>query len=140
MAKVALKPYVLRDCTVNIKNGATDLGDYEGSVSKLELVPNTAVQTWKGLTPSAVFQDVAAPEWVANVDFAQDLETANSLSLYLIANVGAKLTMKFTPKVAAGVKSATVTVTALPGSIGGAVGAFATASVALPVDGQPALA
>lgn len=140
MAKIAVKPYVLRDCTLNIKNGATDIGDYEGSVSKVELVPTTAVQVWKGLTPSAVYQDVASPEWVANIDHAQDFETANSLSQYLLANVGAKLTMKFTPKVGAGLKAVTVTVTGLPGSIGGTAGAFATASVSLPVDGQPVLA
>ncbi|WP_295012495.1 hypothetical protein [uncultured Microbacterium sp.] len=140
MAKIALKPYVLRDCTLNIKNGATDLGDYEGSVSKLELVPTTAVQTWKGLTPSAVYQDVAASEWVANIDFAQDFETPASLSQYLLANVGAKLTLTFKPKQSAGVKSASIVATGLPGSIGGAVGGFATSSVSLPCDGQPVLA
>lgn len=140
MAKIAVKPYILRDCTLNIKDGATDIGDYEASVSKVEIVPNTSVQVWKGLTPTAVFQDVASPEWTVNFDYAQDFETVNSLAQYMLANVGKKVTAKFTPKVGTGLKSATVTITLLPGTIGGSVGAFATASVSLPVDGQPALA
>ncbi|GAB6857869.1 hypothetical protein [Microbacterium xylanilyticum] len=140
MAQIALKPYVLRDCTVNIKDGATDIGDFELQVSKVELVPSTNVQVWKGLAPTAVYQDIAQPEWVANIDYAQDFETANSWAQYSLANVGKKVTMKFTPKKGAGLKAATVTVTLLPGAIGGTVGTFATGSVALPVDGQPVLA
>lgn len=140
MAKIAVKPFVLRDCTLNIKDGATDVGDFEAHVSKVEIVPNVATQSWKGLTPAAVFQDVASPEWTANVDYAQDWETANSFSQYCLANVGKKVTAKFTPKVGTGLKAVTVTVTLLPGGIGGSVGAFATSSVALPVDGQPAVA
>ncbi|MBS1674611.1 MAG: hypothetical protein JSS74_11685 [Actinobacteria bacterium] len=138
MAKITVKPFVLRDCVLNIKDGATDVGDFEASVSKVEFTPNVAIQTWKGLTPTSVTQDVAAPEWSCAMDYAQDWETATSLSNYLLANVGKKVTAKFTPK--AGGKSATATVTILPGSIGGGVGAFATGSVSLPCDGQPALA
>lgn len=140
MAQIAVKPFVLRDCTLNIKDGVTDIGDFELHVSKLEIVPTTSVQVFKGLSPVAVYQDVAPVEWVANVDYAQDWETVNSWAQYLLANVGKKVTMKFTPKKGAGMKSATVLVTLLPGSIGGTVGAFATGSVSLPVDGQPALA
>lgn len=140
MAVIAVKPFVLRDCTLNIKDGATDVGDYESHVSKVEITPNVTTQSWKGLTPAAVFQDVAAPEWTANIDYAQDWETANSLSQYLLANVGKKVTAKFTPKKGTSAKAITVTVTILPGGIGGTAGAFATGSVALPVDGQPALA
>lgn len=140
MAQIVLKPYVLRDCTLNIKDGATDVGDFELHVSKVEILPTTAVQTWKGLAPTAVYQDVAQPEWVANIDYAQDWETVNSWSQYCLANVGKKVTAKFTPKKGAGAKAVTVTVTLLPGGIGGTVGTFATGSVALPVDGQPTLA
>jgi len=138
MAKIAVAPFVLRDCVLNIKDGATDVGDFEASVSKVEITPNVSVQSWQGLTPTATFQDVAAPIWTCNIDFAQDYATVGSLASYLLANVGKKVTGKFTPK--AGGKSATVTITCLPGGIGGGVGAFATTSVALPVDGQPAIA
>lgn len=140
MPQIAVKPFVLRDCTLNLKDGATDIGDFEMHVSKVEITPNVAVQSWKGLSPAAVFQDVAQPEWTANVDYAQDWETANSLSQYALANVGKKVTAKFTPKKGTGAKAITVVVTMLPGGIGGTVGAFATGSLALPVDGQPALA
>ncbi|MGW9159615.1 hypothetical protein [Microbacterium sp. NPDC055665] len=140
MVQIAVKPYVLRDCTLNIKDGATDVGDYELHVSKVEIVPNTSVQVWKGLSPAASYQDIAPLDWTANVDYAQDWETVNSWSQYLLANTGKKVTMKFTPKKGTGLKAATVTVTLLPGTIGGTVGTFATGSVSLPVDGQPALA
>lgn len=140
MAKIAVAPFVLRDCVLNIKDGATDIGDFEAHVSKAQIDPNTSVQTWKGLTPTSVHQDIASPEWTLNLDFAQDFSTANSLSQYLLANVGKKVIVALTPKVGVGAKKATMTVTLLPGSIGGGVGAFATASVALPVDGQPVVA
>ena len=140
MAQIAVKPYVLRDCTLNIKDGATDIGDFELHVSKVEITPNVSVQVFKGLSPVAVYQDIAPVEWTAALDYAQDWETANSWSQYSLANVGKKVTMKFAPKKGAGLKSITVTVTLLPGGIGGSVGSFATGSVALPVDGQPVLA
>lgn len=140
MAQIAAKPFILRDCVLNIKDGATDVGDYELQVSKVEITPNTAVQAWKGLSPAAVYQDVAAPEWTANIDYAQDWETANSFSQYFLANVGKKVDAKFTPKKGTGAKAITVKITVVPGGIGGTVGAFATGSVSLPVDGQPSLA
>lgn len=140
MAKIAVKPFVLRDCVLNIKDGATDVGDYEAHVSKAEITPNVQVQVFKGLSPTSVHQDVASPEWMCGLDFAQDYETANSLSLYLLANVGKKVTLALTPKVGVGAKKVTMTVTLLPGAIGGGVGSFATSSVSLPVDGQPVVA
>lgn len=49
MPQIAVKPFVLRDCTLNLKDGATDIGDFEMHVSKVEITPNVAVQSWKGL-------------------------------------------------------------------------------------------
>lgn len=138
MAAIPVKPFVLRDCTLSIKDGATAVGEYEAHVSKVEFTPNTPVQAWKGLTPSSVHQDVGATEWMCNIDNAQDWETANSLSQYMFANPGKKVTAEFTPKRGTGAKKLTATITLLPGLIGGGVGAFAVASVSLPVDGQPA--
>lgn len=137
MAVIAVKPFVLKDCTVTIKDGVTNVGDYQSHVSKVSIDPNTPTQTWKGLTPAAVFVDSGNPEWMCNVEYAQDYETANSFAQYLLANPGKQVTMEFTPKT--GGKKATVTVVLVPGSIGGTVGAFATASVGLPVVGQPAI-
>ncbi|MBN9612566.1 MAG: hypothetical protein J0H64_03735 [Actinobacteria bacterium] len=140
MAKIAVKPFVLKDCTVTIKDGSTAVGDYEAHVSKVSIDPNTPTQTWTGMTPSAVFVDAATTQWLCNVDYAQDYETANSFAQFLLANPGKQVTMEFTPKNGGTAKKATVTVICVPGSIGGTVGAFATASVALPVIGQPAIA
>lgn len=137
MAIIALVPFVLRDCTLNIKDGATDIGDFQGHVSKVSFEPNANVQTWKGLTPTAVFQDVDNAGWTVALDYAQDFATINSLANYLFANPGKQITMAFTPK--SGGKKATATVVCVPGAIGGGVGEYATSSVTLPVIGVPVL-
>ncbi|MGB3375927.1 MAG: hypothetical protein WBA87_12425 [Microbacterium sp.] len=140
MAAIAVKPFVLRDCTLSIKDGATAVGDFEAHVSRVLFNPTTPIQTWRGLTPSAVFRDVGSTEWDATVDYAQDYETANSFAQYLIANPGKQVTVEFTPKKGTSAKKVTATITLIPGGIGGGVGEFATSSVTLPVTGQPALA
>lgn len=140
MAQIALKPFVLRDCILSIKDGSTVIGEFEAHVSRVEFTSTTPVQVFKGLTPTAVFQDVGAPEWTCNLDFAQDFETTNSLANYTLANPGKQVTAEFTPKKGTGAKKVTATVTLLPGNIGGTQGAFATSTVSLPVTGQPVLA
>ena len=133
MALIAVKPFILRDCILSIKDGAA-------SVSRVQFDPNTPIAAWKGLTPTSVHQDVAATEWTATLDYAQDFETANSLAQYLMANPGKQVTAEFTPKKGTGAKKVTATITLVPGGIGGGVGEFATSTVTLPVSGQPTLA
>lgn len=140
MAQIVVKPFILRDCILAIKDGATAVGEYEQHVSRVQFDPNTPISVWKGLTPAAVFQDVAATEWTVTLDYAQDFETANSLAQYLMANPGKQVTAEFTPKKGTGAKKVTAAITLVPGGIGGGVGEFATSSVTLPVSGQPAIA
>ncbi len=141
MPTIAVKPFVLRDCTLNIKDGATDVGDFELHVSKVEIVPNTSVQVWKGALPGGVVSRTSprstGPRTSITRRTGRRSTAGPSTSLPTPAR---RLTMKFTPKKGTGLKAATVTVTLLPGTIGGTVGTFATGSVSLPVDGQPALA
>lgn len=135
MAQIAVKPILLND--VDLLLGADN---YEAHVSKAELVPNTPTAKFKGMTPSSSKNVVGTPDWMFNIDHAQDHETALALSLYLLANVGKEVTVKMKPKKPASPATAamyTFTIVVVPGSIGGAVDTVATSSVSLPVDGQP---
>jgi len=136
MATIATAPIILKDTVFAV---AADR--YEAAVSTVEFVPSSSIVSWKGLTPSAVFTDVTSATWTCNLTYAQDWSTTNSLSQYLFANEGKSVVVKFIPKSAATgtVPTFTATVYIVPGTIGGAVDGFATASVTLAVSGKPTL-
>ena len=136
MATIAVAPIVLKDARLTV--GADN---YEKHVNVARLTPNTSVskQTWQGLTPTTTFTDAATPvtDWTLELEYAQDWETANSLSQYLLTNAGTVKTVKLQPQSGVGKKTFTVSVTIVPGPIGGPVGEYMTASVSMPVEGQP---
>lgn len=140
MAQIAVSPIRLSNVKLNIKNGATDVGDFEKHVSEVLLTPTTPTTSWTGLGAN-VHQFVGTTTWQASLAHAQDWSTANSLSQYLLDHEGEQVVMTFTP--GGGTISATnpafrCTVTLVPGQIGGAVDAVATSPVTLPVTGKPA--
>lgn len=130
MVQIAVKPIVLRDCTLGI---AAD--NYEKHVSGVSIDPSSSTVTWNGLTPDAAFTFPTATTWGVKLDYAQDWETADSLSMYLYEHEGEQVDMTFTPK--AGGLGWKVTVFIAPGSIGGQVNTVATASVTLGAVGRP---
>lgn len=130
MAQIAVNPIVLRDVLLSI---AAD--DYEKHVSGVTITPTTGAVNWTGLDPAATFTFPTSTTWAAQLDYAQDWETLNSLSEYLFAHEGEQVTATFEP-----VKGGTgweIDVFIVPGSIGGQVNAVATASVTLGVVGRP---
>jgi hypothetical protein len=131
MVQINPAPIVLKDVTVTI--GADT---FEKQVSAVTLTPTAASSTWQGMAPGASYSDVALATWTAAITLAQDHETAGSLSDYLFANEGTKVTMIFKPRSTSG-PSYQVTVSLTPGAIGGAVNAWAEATVTLPCDGKP---
>lgn len=133
MTQIAVAPYVFKDCLLKI---GTD--NYEKHVSSVTLTPSSSIQTWKGGTPDATFSDATSPTWTADLGYAQDWETANSLSLYLLNHQGEKVEMEFTPK--NGGPSFTVLAIIVAGAIGGAVDAYQASTVSLGVEGQPVFA
>lgn len=139
MAQIAVAPFVLKDVRLKI---ATD--NYEKHVSSVILTPSTTTDklTWQGLTPTATFTDSGVPQttWEAQLDYAQDWETTNSLSQYLLDNAGQTKTIVFQPKAGTGKKTFTVTATIVPGPIGGAVNTVQTSQVTLPITGAPTVA
>lgn len=133
MTVIAVSPFVLKDATLKI---ATD--NYEAHVSQVEFVPTVAQVTWKGLTPSSVFTDSGAPTWVCTLAYAQDWDTTNSLSQYLMDHAGERVVAVFGPTGATtGDAIFTATVIIAPGNIGGTVDGVAVGTVNLGVVGVP---
>lgn len=130
MASIAVAPIILSDIELGIGSD-----NYEAHVSRAVLTPTTPTAVWKGMTPTAHHNLVGTPTWALELDFAQDHETASSMSLYLAANVGQVKAVTLEPK--KGGSSFAVNVVIVPGAIGGALDSVATATVSLPVNGQP---
>lgn len=137
MATPALVPIILNDVSLVI--GADN---YEAHVSQVQLDPSTNIVRFKGLTPTSVYAFPTTPEWTCTLAYAQDWATPNSLSAYLLANVGKSIVAKFKPKKPATGTAPTVTATLIiaPGTIGGNIDQVATATVTLGVNGQPVVA
>lgn len=133
MVNIAPKPIILNDMVLQI---ASD--NYEASISKAQLDPTTPTQTFRGLTPAAVYPLAGTPVWLFSLEYAQDWETTNSLAQYLMANAGAQKTITMKPKkpITTGA-TYTFDVIIVPGPIGGSVDTVAVGSAQLPVVGQP---
>lgn len=130
MPQITPQPIVLKDVKVTL--GADT---FERQVSQVVLTPSSSPQRWRGMAPGASYADVPTADWDAQLTLAQDHATAGSLSDVLYDLEGTKQTLILEPK--AGGKGFQVTVNITPGAIGGAVNAFAEATVTLPCDGKP---
>lgn len=126
MPDIAVKPLVLKDVILNI--GADG---YQKHVSGVTYAPTSSAISWQGLTPDASFTDQTTATWAVTLDYVQDWETDDSLSVYLFEHEGETVEMEFTPVRGTGKRTFTSNVTITPGAIGGAVNAYATTSVTL---------
>lgn len=132
MVAVTVKPFVLKDVLLKI-----DADNYEAHVSQVEFTPSASTQTWTGLAGNTV-TDVSTATWAATLAYAQDWETADSLSRYLYDHEGDEVAVEFTPRSGSGPKF-TASLIITPGAIGGTVNGFATATVTLGMSGKPVL-
>jgi len=133
MPTIGIDPIILNDVKLTL-----GLNDYEAHVSKVEFVPTSSIVNWKGLTPASVHSFPTRATWVCNLDLAVDIETVDSLSLYLLANEGQEVVGTFEP--VAGGASVTATLLIVPGGFGGTVDTVPTTSVSLGVKGKPVIA
>src|SRR5665647_1996271 len=124
MPAIDVVPFVLKDVTLTL-----GVDSYEKHVSEVKFTPTASALTWIGLGGNTV-SDVATATWTATLGYAQDWETVDSLSQYLLANEGESVEASFKPKSGSG-PSFTATLTITPGAIGGPVNAYATTSVTL---------
>jgi len=125
-AASTVDPFVLKDVDLVI-----DADNYAAHVSSVAWVPSAQQQSWKGLKPSSTFTDVGTATWVANLEFAQDWSDPASLSTYLLEHEGETVDAIFVPRSGSSMPAFTARLTLTPGQIGGAVDAFATATVSL---------
>jgi hypothetical protein len=130
MSQINVKARVFKNYLLKI---GTD--NYEKHVSAVLLTPSSQVVTWKGAHPDAVVTDSTTPTWTCQLDYAQDWETANSLSVYLLNNEGKHVDVEFSPLGSGPKFTATIILTS--GAIGSAIDAIGTASVTMGVDGRP---
>lgn len=126
MTAIVPTPLFLKDALV--KFGATD--SYEAAVRDVKFTPSTSVVTTRAMSPAAVYQDVDVATWMLEMTYLQDWSTTTSLARYLYANEGNEVVLTFEP--ITGGATITATVTIVPGAIGGTVGQYAEATVAMP--------
>lgn len=127
---VDVKPVYLDNSSLIMKSL-----DYAAAASKISCEPQTATATFRGMKRNARFTHTSVESWVLNIDFAQDFETAGSFSTVLHDNQGKTETIQFAP--VEGGQLWEVEVQLVPGGIGGQVGAHATSSISLGVQGEP---
>lgn len=136
MAKLAVQPFVLKDIVLTV-----EADDYARHVSTAQLVPTTTQDriTWHGLSPDADFTEAGDPTttWVLNLTYAQDWNTADSLSQYLLDNAGQTKTIVLQPRAGSGQKTFTVEAVIVPGPVGGDYNTVQTGTVSLQVNGEP---
>lgn len=136
MASIAAAPIVIKDAIITV---GTDT--YEKHVSSATFQPTPTIPTvqWKSLSPASQLNDVGAlsTAWQLVIEYAQDWETANSLSQYLLTNAGQSKSVTVQPARGATKKAYQATVTIVPGPIGGKIDEVAVGSVSCPVTGAP---
>jgi hypothetical protein len=123
-------PYVARHVSFQLGSD-----EYAAEVSDAQLIPATTVSTWQGLTPPSQYSDVGPATWTCQVVLAQDYDEALSLATFLFDHEGETIPMTFEPQAGGTGFAADVIIT--PGTIGGAVNAYAEATVVLGVQGKP---
>lgn len=127
-----MTPLFMKDSVLTIASTG-----FQAEVSNVQFVPSATTTTWNGLTPAAVHTHMSTATWTLNLTLAQDYDDAESLARYLLENEGEEVAAHFEPKAAGQGIDATIIIT--PGAIGGAVNAFAEATVSLGVNGKPEL-
>jgi hypothetical protein len=132
MTVVPVSPIVLKDVTLVI-----DTDNFEMHCSQVQFDPTTQLQTWKGLTPSAVFTDQSAPTWACTLAYAQDWSTVDTLSSYLYAHQGELKHVKFKPDVNSAQAEWDADIIISAGPVGGTVDTFSVGTVTLGVQGIP---
>lgn len=124
MAQIALDPLVLKDTILTI---GTDT--YEKHVESVTFEPTASTMSFVGLGGNT-HTDTGIATWVCTLGYAQDWETANSLSQYLLANEGDAVAAVFKPRTGTG-PTFTATLSITPGPVGGMVNAYSKGQVSL---------
>ncbi|MBP1326733.1 hypothetical protein JOF28_001965 [Leucobacter exalbidus] len=109
--------------------------DYAAHISGASFVPTSSTVTWTGAKPNATFTRQSRATWVLTLNYAQDWESAKSLSQYLHDHEGKVVDIILAP--VTGGKAFTASVTIAPGTIGAEINTFGTSTVSLGLNGRP---
>ena len=131
MSTIALTPIVMKNVSLIIE---TD--DYAKHVSAVTFTVEQQEITWTGLD-GTTYTELGPEKWKATVAYAQDWDTAGSLSDYLFTNRGQTKTVKFQPRAGAGETVFTAECVLATGQLGGAVGEFANSTATFGCSGAP---
>lgn len=137
---MAFQPIVLKNCDL-VLGDATESSQFKCQVKTLKLVPEVSVLKEKTACPAGTYAEVETPEWSLEIGHltGRDTETATAaLSEFLRVNHGVKTSFAMRPWSGEHEGGYKGKVTLLATELGGAVGGFNTATVQLPLDGQPA--
>ena len=138
-----IKPLTLKDLDLIV--GTYDAGglpvftdgvNYKKHVDQVELAPSVQTGSWTGGGMNT-HTDVSPATWQATIRYAQDWDTADSLSEYLFDHEGDRVPIQFRPRTGSG---STFTINAIiaPGAVGGQLNQVGTPTTAtLGVDGKP---
>lgn len=142
VTKPNVAPIILKDIDLIfgvLTAGVADFTNgvnYSKHVDQVEFSPKTQPQTWAGLGGNT-HSDQSMATWDVTIRYAQDWDTAGSLSTYLYDNEGLKVPVQFRPRSGVG-STFTANVTLSPGSVGGQGNQLGTpTSVTLGCDGKP---
>lgn len=136
---MAFKPIVLKNMDL-VFGDASESQQFKCQIKSAKLIPEVNIIKEKTACPTGTYADVDNPDWSLEVGHLTgvDTETATkALSEYLRVNHGEKVSFALRPfsgTIAGGYKGK---VTIVATEIGGAVGGMNTATVQLPLDGQP---
>ncbi|WKT89799.1 hypothetical protein QYR02_02475 [Microbacterium maritypicum] len=111
--------------------------DYTAAVTSCALVPTAPTATTTDIG-GGVTQFVGGNAWAAQIAYNQDWTTPDSLSQKLIEWHGQVKTFTYTPD--DGGQVATFQARVLAGQFGGGAATIHSATVNLPIDGQPTFA
>ncbi len=133
MTKHPVAPIVLKD--LDLIFDVVD--DFAAHVDSVTFTPSAQTITWTG-GDSNTFTDVSTATWTCALQYQQDWTSADSLSQFLYEREGEQIPCNFRPTSGVG-PSFTATLIITPGAIGGAINAYAAASVTLGCTGKPVL-
>lgn len=131
MSTIAIQPIVMKNVSLIV-----DTDDYAKHVSSVVFTVEQPEITWTGLD-GTVHTELGPETWKATVAYAQDWDTADSLSEYLFENRGTSKVVKFQPRAGTGEAVFTATCVLATGQIGGAVGEFANSTATFGMSGAP---
>lgn len=133
-ASIGARP--TKNISLVIKPAEGEEIEYNRHCSSFVVTPTQNQLTWKGGTEDAVLRDVAAPEWAAAAVMVQDVDNTESLFNLMLDHAGEKATIRYMPN-SEGKFAREIDVTLVAPAWGGEIGAYATATCTMPVEGQP---